>query len=359
MKINIKNIKVKSICVTLFISLLLSCNNGIEELEKRNQFLSSLANLGNDFLTVFTSFGEMTGTVLGFNKETKKSEVGDYFKKVQDTVQIIKDKLNKIVDNMRAANNPNATSVETEVNKLVSEKLDNIIGGAKTASEAIDNASELLGNIASKGAGGNAAHGAGAQSESVESLVKGIKEIVGIALKDKGNAEAGTDTKAEDGGQRTSDNPGNGEATKLFVGAGNAGDADQTKKSATDAAKAVGAVIGTDILKAIVKDGGDAAKLAKNNAASVNTTGRAKDATIAGAIALRAMAKNGKFANASAENNGAVAAEIKGTAVSAVTKALNTLTIAIRKTIDTGLQEVKKAMNINADDTPVTTETKN
>ncbi|UPA17154.1 hypothetical protein bcCo53_001327 (plasmid) [Borrelia coriaceae] len=67
MKINVKNIKIKSICATLFISLFFSCNNGIEELEKRNNFLSSLANLGSDFLSVFTSFGDSLGGVLGFN----------------------------------------------------------------------------------------------------------------------------------------------------------------------------------------------------------------------------------------------------------------------------------------------------
>ncbi|AHH11352.1 hypothetical protein bcCo53_001730 (plasmid) [Borrelia coriaceae] len=49
--------RIKSICATLFISIFFSCNNGIEELEKKNHFLSSLANLGNDFLIVLTSFG--------------------------------------------------------------------------------------------------------------------------------------------------------------------------------------------------------------------------------------------------------------------------------------------------------------
>ncbi|AHH11618.1 hypothetical protein bcCo53_001692 (plasmid) [Borrelia coriaceae] len=53
MKINIKNIRIKSICATLFIFLFLFCNNGIGELEKGNHFLSSLANLGNDFLNMF------------------------------------------------------------------------------------------------------------------------------------------------------------------------------------------------------------------------------------------------------------------------------------------------------------------
>ncbi|AFI31645.1 Borrelia lipoprotein-containing protein (plasmid) [Borrelia crocidurae str. Achema] len=45
--------------------------------------------------------------------------------------------------------------------------------------------------------------------------------------------------------------------------------------------------------------------------------------------------------------------QLKGSAVSAVTKALDTLTIAIRKIIDAGLKEVKAAMKINANATPV------
>ncbi|AHH04408.1 Variable outer membrane protein (plasmid) [Borrelia nietonii YOR] len=51
----------------------------------------------------------------------------------------------------------------------------------------------------------------------------------------------------------------------------------------------------------------------------------AKDAVIAGGIALRAMAKDGKFAGPSAAADDAVTA-IKGAAVSAVAKALDTLT---------------------------------
>ncbi|AHH11800.1 hypothetical protein bcCo53_001284 (plasmid) [Borrelia coriaceae] len=52
MKINIKNIRLRSICTRLFIFLFLSCNNSGEELENlknQNTFLSSLANLDNDF----------------------------------------------------------------------------------------------------------------------------------------------------------------------------------------------------------------------------------------------------------------------------------------------------------------------
>ncbi|AHH05977.1 Variable outer membrane protein (plasmid) [Borrelia miyamotoi FR64b] len=65
------------------------------------------------------------------------------------------------------------------------------------------------------------------------------------------------------------------------------------------------------------------------------------------------MSKGGKFAN---DNTGTaeVTTAIKGAAISAVTKALNTLTIAIRKTIDAGLKDVKEAIKINADGSLVT-----
>ncbi|AHH04274.1 Variable outer membrane protein (plasmid) [Borrelia nietonii YOR] len=66
------------------------------------------------------------------------------------------------------------------------------------------------------------------------------------------------------------------------------------------------------------------------------------------------MAKGGKFANGTAGND--VATAVKGAAISAVTKALDTLTIAIRKTIDGGLKTVKEAMKINANDTPISPE---
>ncbi len=66
----------------------------------------------------------------------------------------------------------------------------------------------------------------------------------------------------------------------------NAGAAENAKKSAADAAKAVGAVTGADILRSMIKDGNEASAKAAN----------AKDGTIAGVIALRAMAKGGKFA---------------------------------------------------------------
>ncbi|WP_418214861.1 variable large family protein [Borrelia turicatae] len=55
-----------------------------------------------------------------------------------------------------------------------------------------------------------------------------------------------------------------------------------------------------------------------------------------------------------ADNDYALA--VKDVAVSIVTKALGTLTIAIRKTIDIGLKTVQDAMKINSTDTSLTTD---
>ncbi len=330
---------------------MMGCNSGVVEESRENRFLKSLVGLSNEFLNVFTSFGEMVGSVLGLNLESKKSDVGKYFKTVQDTVEGVKTGLNKIVADMREEKNPNAEATATAVKTLVESKLDKIIEGAKTASEAIGTDNDPIANIGVQGSAG-----AAVQDNSVKSLIEGLDKIVGVVLKDKGNPTAGNDKKAED---NTTARANNGDdAGKLFAG-DNAGANANANKAAADAAKAVGAVIGADILKAIVKgDSGKAVLLAKNTANNnaVADAANATDASVAGAVALRAMAKGGKFANSS---NTDIATSVKAAAVSAVTKVLDTLTIAIRKTIDAGLKEVKGAMKINVNEPAVITESKN
>ncbi|ETZ17197.1 Variable outer membrane protein [Borrelia duttonii CR2A] len=285
--------------------VMMGCNSGgvLEAEQGKNKFLQSLVNVSNEFLNVFTSFGEMVGSVLGLKVDSKNSDVGNYFKKVQGTVQGTKDGLNKIVSEMRKEGNPNLAATESAVNKLVSEALDKIIEGAKEASEAIGIAGdELLGNVAAAGSGGVVGDG-------VEKIVKGIKGIVEVVLKGVGNADAGDSNKASDGAARTA-NAGEGEAGKLFS-SGNAGEQANAKKVATDAAKAVGGVRGADILQAMIKD---KAKTLANTSAAQAVQGDAKDGTIAGAIALRAMAKDGKFAGPNAAT-AEYAPAVKGAAV--------------------------------------------
>ncbi|UPA17177.1 variable large family protein (plasmid) [Borrelia coriaceae] len=63
------------------------------------------------------------------------------------------------------------------------------------------------------------------------------------------------------------------------------------RKTVVHAAKAVGAVTGADILKAMVKAGGKAITLVNNTAgqASIGDADNAKDVVISGVIALRAV----------------------------------------------------------------------
>ncbi|WP_434757357.1 variable large family protein (plasmid) [Borrelia puertoricensis] len=337
-----KRITLCALFLTLF--LLFSCGSGTISAENpQSRFLKSIISLGNDFLDVFTSLSDMVGGVLGFNTTTKKSDVGNYFKTIEKSLTTTKTFLEKIVADMKTENNPNAATAESAVKNLIDNTLDKIIQGAKTASESIgSDASDILGNVADQNAG--------AAGTKVDELVSGIKTIVDVVLGKEGNPDAGDDKKADDGNTARNNNAADGEAGKLF--AANAGTAENAKKSAADAAKAVGAVTGADILQAMVKNNGEAVKLAKETTGSVTVA--PKDATIAGAIALRAMAKNGKFAGPS--DNASVEAKktVMGAVTSSVTKVLGTLTIAIRKTIDSGLKDIKEAMKINPDSTTPT-----
>ncbi|AHH07812.1 Variable outer membrane protein (plasmid) [Borrelia crocidurae DOU] len=328
--------------MVVMVMMVMGCNSGGvgEGEEGKNKFLQSLVNVSNEFLNVFTSFGEMVGSVLGLNLESKKSDVGHYFKKVQETVQGIKNGLNKIVNEMKEEKNPNAEATATVVKTLVENTLDKIIEGAKTVSEAIGDASEPIGNVAAQNNGGVAGE--------VNKLTEGLKTIVRIVLKNEGNAEAGNDKKASDGSTARSENGGNDEAGKLFDSTANNGvgaAAGDAKKAAADASKAVGSVTGADILKAIIKNG---------NASAA----QAKDSTIAGAIALRAMTKGGKFPGASntSADNADYTVVVKDIVLSALTKALDVLTVAIRSTVDEGLKTVKETMKINVNVTPVASE---
>ncbi|UPA15760.1 variable large family protein (plasmid) [Borrelia turicatae] len=278
----------------------------------------------------------MVGGVLGFDTNTKKSDVGNYFKKIQETVQATKDKLNKIVADMKSENNPNASITETAVNKLVSETLSKIIDGAKTANEAIGSDNNPIANVAVGGAGDTVKGIAGTE---VEKLVNGIKSIVDVVLGDKeGNPEAGDNKKADVFGAR---NAGDGEAGKLFASDHAGDDADKAKKAAADAAKAIGA----DILQAIAKSAETADKVELDQAkdAAADFTDARKDAVIAAGIALRAMAKDGQLAAKTGEDKFAHA--INGAVASAVGKTLSTLIIAIRNTVDSGLKSISDALD--------------
>ncbi|UPA14206.1 variable large family protein (plasmid) [Borrelia turicatae 91E135] len=293
-----------------------------------------MANLGKGFLDVFTSLSDMVAGAFGIKADTKKSDIGQYFTDIEKTMTSVKEKLQTEV-----AKNGNYLKVKSVVDTFITETLDKIAEGAKTAAKGATG--DVIGNATATG------HGATpASKDSVVSLVKGIKTIVEVVLKkDEGNAGAtktGEDKK---------------DVGKLF--ADDNGKADAKEENIAKASASVGSVTGADILQAIAKSkedpqvdnangiekATDAAEIsiapAVNDKKEIKEAEAKKDAVIAAGIALRAMAKDGKFA---ANNNAKDADAVNGVAANAVGKTLSTLIIAIRNTVDTGLKSISDVL---------------
>ncbi|AHH07629.1 Variable outer membrane protein (plasmid) [Borrelia crocidurae DOU] len=292
-------------------------------------FLSEMVNLGKGFMEVFVSFGDMITGTLGIKAETKKSEIGKYFSDIEKTMKTTKVKLREILEK-----NGQYEKVRKVVEEFISGIIDKIESGAKEAAKGATD-DDVIGG-ATADAGQDAVP---AEASSVNLLIKGMKEIVGVVLKnDEGNAEA---TKTAVDEQKT--------IAKLF---GN------TKNNGTDAIAAavsasIGAISGADILKAIASSG-DASDVAIDKATNASSIAIAKkedkedldaaakkDAVIVAGIALRGMAKGGKLA---AKNEAKSANAVNGVVSSAVNKTLSTLIIAIRNTVDSGLKKINETL---------------
>ncbi|UPA19351.1 variable large family protein [Borrelia puertoricensis] len=325
-----KRITFCALLIALF--LLLSCGSGSASAEDpKTTFLTSIANLGKGFLDVFTSLSDMVAGALGIKAETKKSDIGKYFSDIEKTVTSVKKKLNTVV-----AENGNYPKIKEVVDNFITNTLDKIADGAKEAAKGATG-SDAIGGATTAGQDAVAA-----DTTSVNLLVKGIKEIVGVVLKD-GDGDA---TKTAEEQQKT--------IGKLFSEKkANGG----TEAEAAAASASIGAVTGADILRAIASSsdataGGvdidqakDAASIASgktDNAKDLTIGSAKKDAVIAAGIALRAMAKDGKFAAKQNEDKSVHA--VNGVAASAVGKTLSTLIIAIRNTVDSGLKTINAAL---------------
>ncbi|WP_025407671.1 variable large family protein, partial [Borrelia parkeri] len=296
-----KRITLSALLMTLF--LLLSCGSGSAKVEDpKTTFLTSIANLGKGFLDVFTSFSDMVTGIFGIKAETKKSEVGKYFTDIANTMTSVKEKLQTEV-----AKNGNYVKIKEVVDKFITNTLDKIAEGAKEAAKGATS-DDKIGSAPTTGQ-----DAAPADKTAVNSIVKGIKTMVDIVLKNnEGNAEA---TKTADTEKKS--------IGKLFGGKDN----DGTEAQAAAANASIGAVSGADILQAIAKSeeaGADEIKIeTAKNAAEIAAAKKEdtkdlkadqKDAVVAAGIALRAMAKGGKFA---AKNEEKSAHSVNGAAASA------------------------------------------
>ncbi|WP_434757290.1 variable large family protein [Borrelia puertoricensis] len=329
-----KRITLCALFLTLF--LLLSCGSGSASAEDpKTTFLTSIANLGKGFLDVFTSLSDMVAGAFGIKADTKKSDIGNYFTSIETTMTSVKKKLQTEV-----AKNGNYSKIKSVVDTFITNTLDKIAEGAKLVASGATG-DDKIGNAVK-----DAQDAAPADKTAVNSLVKGIKEIVEIVLKDnEGNADA-NGAKIEDTERKS--------IGRLLSTNANAGE----EKHAGAASASIGAVTGADILKAIAiskedpkvnnAEGINAAKDAAEIAIAPAVDGKQeikevakKDAVIAAGIALRAMAKDGKFA---AKNEEKSANAVNGAAASAVGKTLSTLIIAIRNTVDSGLKTISESL---------------
>ncbi|WP_040131962.1 variable large family protein [Borrelia crocidurae] len=310
----------------MVVMMVMGCNSGgVKDPEKL--FLSEMVNLGRGFLDVFVSFGDMITGTLGIKAETKKSEIGAYFTKVENTMKIVKEKLQAEI-----AKRGNYEKIKAVVDKFITDILDRIAVGANEAAKGAAGEFVLGGAVVNQ-------DGEPAESASVDALVKGIRQIVEVVLEDKGSA--GTNKTGSTEQQSIG---------KLLGQKTNGG----TEQQAAAAGASVGAVSGADILQAISKSGNaikkaidqvtNAAEIAVANKEDNKDLGdlARKDAVIAAGIALRAMAKGGKFAAKQDESKSAHA--INGVAANAVSKTLSTLIIAIRNSVDSGLKKINEVL---------------
>ncbi|ABF82164.1 variable large family protein [Borrelia hermsii] len=329
--------RIRAIIMTLFM-VLVSCNSGGVAEDPKHVYLTSIANLGKGFLDVFVTFGDMVTGAFGIKADTKKSDIGKYFTDIESTMTAVKNKLQDEV-----AKNGNYAKVKTVVDKFVADVLDKIAAGAKEAASGLKDANGNLGAV-EKAADASK----GADATSVGNLVKGIKNIVDIALKsNEGDGAKDVTSPAVDDkkkiGKLFGDKTGNGAEEKHIAAA----------------SASIGAVSGVDILQAIARssdkaasgkasEAKDAAGLAMANGDSTETTdldeAAKKDAVIAAGIVLRAIAKDGKFIVKDTGDNKTEAEAAKGVAASAVGKTLSTLIIAIRNTVDSGLKTINEVL---------------
>ncbi|WP_106037641.1 variable large family protein, partial [Borreliella burgdorferi] len=301
--------KISSAIIILTFVAFFSCKSNVSEVpENKNSatdvLYQSIIKLGSGFIDVFNAFSGFVADTF-FKSDPKKSDVKVYFESLSEKLKSTKEKLSGLSNEKSNVDGSEGTGakVKNAVESAV-KLLESMITAATTAATAGGKAGsdEKIGNVATGAAGA----GAKADAENVKEIAGGIKGIVEAAGKDalKGVNGANDDNK---------------NAGKIFATAGGGG-ANADAAAVADVAKAVGAVDGKQILKAIVEAAGkgDAGTTAANatnpieaaiggdndNGANGFRQAMKKSDQIAAAIVLRGLAKDGKFA--AAANEGAL-----------------------------------------------------
>ncbi|AHH11560.1 variable large family protein (plasmid) [Borrelia coriaceae] len=339
MKINIKNIRLISICATLFISLFLACNNGaIEELQKEKDYILSISNLRQGFLDIFASFGDLLKDTFGITAVTTKKGVGEQLGKIGDATNSAKTKLESI--KLDESYNLIKDKAETLITKAI-DILGKIVDGATKIKDATVDDSPVGGKVT------DTENAEPAEEKSVKGLIEGINLIL-EAAKGVGTAPKGNDKK------KIADSK---EVAELFNLTSNVG---SNTKALDGVNRAVIAASGADILASIAavkdkKDGAGDIQNAKNaydiaiaqkshtniSDGEVNTNASA----IAAGLALKAMAKGGKLATKATQAPGQA---VNSVLIGVVDKTVNEIVSTIRRTVDKCLKDISDCIKVDS-----------
>ncbi|AHH11789.1 variable large family protein [Borrelia coriaceae] len=333
MKINIKNIKVKSICATLFISLFLSCNSGvIEELEKKKTFADSLVKIGHGFQEIFGSFGNAFGFT-AVKSTDNRSIVGDYFEKIKKGLADTKGKLDALAKDISSVPHADTTEVKAVISSSIEVIIKMIDSVTKIAGVTKENTSIDV-NHSSKPAGAN--------PDSVKTVIAGVKDIIetakGSGVQIEPGSDNGTPVTNDDGAKAPAALVGK---NSIQAGA-NAGHALADEVAKADPWAMINKIkdstkTGTALTSNTDNDAGQLA----TGTDSGTTAGAKSTADLASAAALKAMTNKGQFSANSANEEVKV---IKGAAASAVNKVLGVLDLIIRKTVVKNLEKLREAV---------------
>ncbi|AHH11348.1 variable large family protein (plasmid) [Borrelia coriaceae] len=350
MKINIKNIRVKSICATLFISLFLSLIIGCsQQADSKPQDMAAdnnnLINLLDKAGETFFGFLDLVAGSMGFTvtKDTTKKQVGEHFDGLSKQIQVVLEKLKQIITKEGDSQKSKGDILSRTVNKA-NETLIKLVENLSLLAKIGGDETLKIGEVDS--------NKQGAQADDVE-LKKAYEALTGIIKAAESvsiNEPKKSSVELTDTGIASLQQDG----AKVLA-------SDTSNPTAGDSGKAaaiVSTVTGSEMLAEIFNSkeadaktgisggqasaGTSALSFARGGQSATNVAKAGiKPGAVSAGIALRSLVKGGKLASDSAGTDNK-AVQLVG--VAAASKLVGAVETLIMKTVNKVLEEVKQAI---------------
>ncbi|AHH11358.1 variable large family protein (plasmid) [Borrelia coriaceae] len=277
----------------------------------------------NEIIEIFKKF-----SIVKFEPNNKRNEIGTHFKKTAEGLTVLKNALKE-----KTKNNDNIiTNIEKIINAI--EKLAETTDNNNTEIGAINNTGTKAALISNK--------------NNVEDIINRIKEIIKIAKEAKINIEAKTNNNIT----------GNNINSIAAINGGAGADLKGGGANEEDVSKLINVISQIDALdilnkienattdvdnKGYIKDtNNDAGQLIVGRTNNTNGVGAKSNADFAAAIALKAMSKDGKFAGHKNGNNTEYAKNIQKAAATAISKVVTAIDTIIIDILNAELNKIKK-----------------